>query len=109
TAPARDPPTPRAVDELGVGPFARGHGKDDRLHLADLLLSVDAGRLALERLGAGNHVEDAFEGPHPTKLPDLGQEVVKADLPRAQVLLDLGRLLLVQGPLGALDQAQDVA
>ena len=97
------------IDELRARSFARGHGKDDGLHPAHLLFGVLPAHLRLQRRAAGEHVEHPFQRPHAAQLPDLSEEVVEAELPRAQPALDLGSLLLVDGRLRLFDERQHVA
>ena len=86
----------------------RRHGKDDGLHPSNLVLGVRSRHLAFESSPARNHVQQALERAHPTKLADLNEKVVEAQVPSAHVALDLEGLVLVDGPLGPLDQGQHI-
>src|SRR5918996_1113916 len=97
----------RAVEDLGVGALARGHGADDRLdpgHLA--VVDLHALELAAH---AGEHAEDLAERAHLLDLLELVEEVLQGEGGLAQLALHGLGLLAVDHLLGALDQGEHVA
>ena len=92
-----------------MSPLARGHAEDDRLHLPHLFFRIGARELPLQGPTARNHFEQTFQRTHTPQLPDLGEEVVEAQLAGPEMAFDLGRPVLVDGPLGFFDQGQHVA
>src|ERR1700751_5768286 len=98
---------PRPVDELRVTPFLRGHREDDGLDAVEFsLVDLDPPQLLSD---AGDHPEQRLQRTEAPDLPQLVEEVVEPEFLLAQLALELGRLLLVIGPLSLLDQAHHVA
>ena len=87
---------------------SRRHRQDDRLDAVDLAL-VDLQALELLAGEAGDHPQQRGQRPHLADLLELLEEVLERELVLAQLALELLGLVVLELPLGLLDERQDVA
>src|SRR3954468_14872383 len=106
--PARDAAAARAVEDRRVGALLGSHRRDDGLKAVHLTL-VDLEVAEAHPAYPGHHLEQIADRPHAAHLLELLEEVVERELLLADLLLELGRALLVELALGLLGEGEDVA
>src|SRR5215468_9461614 len=107
-AAAGDPLPARAVDHVRQRPLARRHRENDPLDARELLLVdlVEALELVAE---TGDQLHHSLERPHATQHLVALQEVVERELALHHPALELSSVVLLDGRLRLLDQAEHVA
>ena len=97
------------VQEGGLLPLGGGHGLDDGLGAAHLLLPLLGVLLGDFAPHAGNHLQNAGQGAHLLHLPHLLQKVVEVQLPLLYPLGGGGSAFLVHLGAGLFNQGHHIA
>ncbi len=98
------------LEQIGIAPFLRRHGIDDRhLTLEHLVVEAGVGDLVLHLRHAGHHAHQAADAAHGLHLLELFTHVGQIELAFAHFLRGAHRLFGVDVGGGFLDQRDDVA